>query len=375
MNYSKKRRRLFKNKDGKGYLYSTKKSRLDIFEKKLSVLILIIFVCIIIYVAVIATVKNVTSQDDLEDRYISLTTAETGTKDVYGAQKDASGNVTSINDIVPISCYGDSFTNAADDATVSYPGVLSVYAQRTVYNLAVDSDTIFEMAAREGGVSAVVSPFIIPVSKTPTEVVLTNEDGKALNFDFSKNGGFNPCTIQGVEGLLSIIDGKYSFTRADSGDETLVLTPTEVETRAMSLRTDDICVFFLGDDDIYNTPEEAIEIYNRMIEYLGDNSSYLIVGPVKGEVAELDAANSALAEAFGDKFLDLRTYLITQADEDINITLSEDDSILADNGIVPYIYFADNDSLSAQGADAVGKAVYDKLNSLGYFADAQSEAK
>lgn len=375
MNYNKKRRRLFKNKDSKGYLYSTKKSRLDIFEKKLSVLILIIFVCIIIYVAVIATVKNVTSQDDLEDRYISLTTAETGTKDVYGAQKDASGNVTSINDVVPISCYGDSFTNAADDATVSYPGVLSVYAQRTVYNLAVDSDTIFEMAAREGGVSAVVSPFIIPVSKTPTEVVLTNEDGKALNFDFSKNGGFNPCTIQGVEGLLSIIDGKYSFTRADSGDETLVLTPTEVETRAMSLRTDDICVFFLGDDDIYNTPEEAIEIYNRMIEYLDDNSSYLIVGPVKGEVAELDAANAALAEAFGDKFLDLRRYLITQADEDINITLSEDDSILADNNIIPYIYFADNDSLSAQGADAVGKAVYDKLNSLGYFADAQSDAE
>lgn len=372
---NKKMHRFFSNKKNKGYLSSTKKSRLDVFEKKIIALVLIIFICIIIYVAIIASIKNFTSEEDNIDNYISLTTTETGTKDVYGAQKDAAGNITSINDVTPISCYGDSFTNAADDMTASYPGVLSVYAQRTVYNMAVDTDTIFEMAARQGGLPAEVSPFIIPVSKTPTEVVLTNSEGQELNFNFEKNGGFNPCTIQGIEGLLSIIDGKYCFTRADSGDETLVLTPTEVETRAMALRNDDICIFFLGNDDIYKTPEKAVEIYRKMTEELGDNTSYLIIGPVKGEISELTAANNALAEAFGDKFLDLRSYLLNEADKDINITLSEDDRILANNGIIPYVYFSNNNSFSSQGADAVGKAVYDKLLSLGYFSDAQSTDK
>ncbi len=359
------------NNFGKNIKYnkSSKKSRGDVLEQRLFRIFFAAFAAILIFISIHIFVNRNNITADTAN-YMTLTQAETGTKEIYGANKDASGNVTNLNGLISISCYGDSFTNAPNDATASYPGVLSILAQRTVYNVAVDNDSIFEMAAREGGRPILVSPFIIPTTKASTEVLISNNDGKALNFDFSKNGGLNPCKIQGVEGLLSVIDGKYCFTRAESGDETLVLTPTEVESRAMQLRRDDICIFFLGDDNIYKTPEKAVEIYKDMADYLtSENKSYLIVGPVKGEVAILNAANNALAEAFGDKFLDLRAYLINDAAEDLNIKLSEDDQVLANNGIIPYVYFSGSKYFSAQGADAAGSAIYEKLSSLNYFTD------
>lgn len=349
---------------------SQKKSRADLIEQRLFKLFLVAFIFMLAFVGIHIALNgiNITTKST---HYMTLTQAETGNKEVYGANKDAAGNVTNLNNLVSVSCYGDSFTNAPDDATASYPGVLSILAQRTVYNVAVDNDSIFEMAAREGGKPILVSPFIIPPTKASTEVLVSNEDDKALNFDFSKNGGLNPCTINGIEGLLSEINGKYCFTRTQSGDETLVLTPTEVKTRAMEQRRNDICVFFLGDDAIYKTPDEAVKIYQDMVNYLpSENRRYIVVGPIKGEIATLDAANKALAEAFGDNYLDLRSFLINQADKELKINLSEDDRVLANNKIVPYIYFSNSKYLSAEGADAAGLAIFNKLDSLNYFSDA-----
>lgn len=353
---------------------TSKRNYLDVIEKRIIWISLIGFAVVLIYIGVYLLIHGF-NIDVSTERYMTLTEAEAGTKEVYGSVKDASGNVANLNNLTAISCYGDSYNNAPDDSTASFPGVLSYLAQRTVYNVSVDSDTIFEMAARQGGKPIQVSPFIIPPTKASTEVIITNEDGMELNFDYSKNGGLNPCTIQGVEGLLSIINDKYYFTRAESGDETLVLTPTTVETRAMQLRTKDICVFFLGDDKIFETPEKAVEIYQSMVDFLAksENKNYLVIGPIKGEIETLDKANRLLSEAFGDNFLDLREYLINQAHTDLGIQLSEDDKVLADNSIVPYIYFSNHNNnteyFSAEGADAAGLAVFDKLESLGYFAD------
>lgn len=353
---------------------TSKRNYLDVIEKRIIWISLIGFAAVLIYIGIHLLINGF-DFDVSTERYMTLTEAETGTKEVYGSVKDASGNVANLNDLTAISCYGDSYNNAPDDSTASLPGVLSYLAQRTVYNVSVDKDTIYEMAARQGGKPIQVSPFIIPSTKSSTEVLITNEDGNKLNFDYSKNGGLNPCKVQGVEGLLSIINGNYRFTRAESGEETLVLTPTDVETRAMQLRTKDISIFFLGDDKIYENPEKAVEIYKSMIDFLAksENTNYLVVGPVKGEVAVLDKANKALSEAFGENFLDLRQYLLKQAHTDLGIQLSEDDKVLADNSIVPYIYFSNHNNnteyFSAEGADAAGLAVFDKLESLGYFAD------
>ena len=343
-------------------------------EKRIMAIIALMFAAGVAYTSVYVLTHHSTA--DKKDVYYSpITQAERGVKEVYNAGRDENGNTANINKLTPISCYGDNFTNSPDDSTVSYPGVLSVLAQRTVYNVAVNNDGIYEIAARQGGIPALVSPFVIPPNKKPAEVYVTNELGNELKLDFSKNGGLNPCKINGVEGILSVINGKYCFTRMESGTENIVLNLSEVNTRAMDLRQNDICIFFVGDDEIFDTPEKAVEIYKKMVGKLtSENQTYLIIGPVKGDIEMLDKANKALADAFGDKYLDLRSYLLNDAAKALDIKLTEDDAILAKNKIIPYVYFSDNKkAFSTQGADATGTAVYNKLNELGYFADTKEE--
>ena len=80
------------------------------------------------------------------------------------------------------------------------------------------------VAGRQGGVPMIVGPCDIPAKKESVEITLTNEYGTELTPDFSKNGGLNPVTINGVEGVVSSINGKYYFTRSQSGYETLYIS-------------------------------------------------------------------------------------------------------------------------------------------------------
>jgi hypothetical protein len=65
--------------------------------------------------------------------------------------------------------------------------------------------------------------------------------------------------------------------------------------------------------------------------------------------------------------------MTTQAAEDIGIELSEADTELAKGNFVPSRYFEnsslDSNFLSDSGAEAVGTAVYKRLDELGYLAD------
>jgi hypothetical protein len=244
-----------------------------------------------------------------------------------------------------------------------------------VYNIAVNDETIYGMAARQGGIPAMLSPFTMRADKRHTEVYLTNTEDMDLDLDLSKNGGLNPCTIDGVEGLLSKINGKYYFTRSNSGEEKIIDTTTEVVTRAMQLRGNDINVFFLGNDSIYDTPDKAVEIYQKMVEAIpAEDKKYLIVGPIKGKAQSISDTNKIFSDTFGDNYLDLREYLTKQAADDIGLTLSEADAELANGNFVPSEFFEnsslDSNFLSDVGAEAVGTGVYQRLDKLGYLADA-----
>jgi hypothetical protein len=364
----------FSDKNSRSKKNLAKKSRADVFERRLTLFFLLLLLIVVAYTGIYAIGYRSDVSKAQENNYIRLSNAETGEKDAYGTSKDASGNTTAINGLVPISCYGDSFTNAPDSSTLSYPSVLSYKANRTVYNIAVNDETMYGMAARQGGIPAMLSPFTIRSDKRHTEVYLTNAEDMDLDLDLSKNGGLNPCKVDGVEGLISKIDGKYYFTRSDSGEEKIVNTTAQVVTRAMQLRGEDINVFFIGSDSMYDSPEKVVEIYQKIVDAIpGDDKKYLIVGPIKGKTQSIDNSNKALSEAFGDNYLDLRAYMTTQAAEDIGIELSEADTELAKGNFVPSRYFEnsslDSNFLSDSGAEAVGTAVYKRLDELGYLAD------
>ena len=164
-------------------------------------------------------------------------------------------NVFQDKNIVGISCWGDSFNIAANQQTPSFGAYIAAACQTYVFNVASNKDNIEMVAGRQGGVPMMISPCDIPAKKQSVEITLTNEYGTELTPDFSKNGGLNPVTINGVEGVISSIDDKYYFTRSQSGYETFIYQPTPVQTRAMGVRNNDISIFFIGSVDKLETKE------------------------------------------------------------------------------------------------------------------------
>lgn len=281
----------------------------------------------------------------------------------------------SAEELIPISCWGDSFTVASSEYSISYPGILAALSGRIVYNIGSPSDSIKTIAGRQGGIPMLTTPFIIPSDKTPVEISVDSSMGGRLTFDFSKNAGLNPCTIKGVEGMISNINGKTYFTRSSSGKEVMVYEPEPVITRAMALRRDDISIFFVGSDSLLPEPQTLVKIYRSMADYLSKgNTQYLVLSPIKGDDAAVKAAEAALAAEFGDKFLNTRLALCN----DVNIkhdeyTVPSDQRETAQNGIIPKMFFDNEEYLSDFGAFALGTAIDKKLNELGYYKDADTE--
>lgn len=267
---------------------------------------------------------------------------------------------------IPISCWSDSFGVTPDSDTIAaYPNVVSSLAKRTVYNISVPEDSMEMIAARQGAIPMVTAPFMIPGEIKPVEIVLNSIDGTSLTPHFSYNGGFNPCTINGIEGIVSYIDDKLYFTRTSSGSDVIVSIPTPVITRAMTERTKDITVFFIGSDPIFDNVQKTVDTYQKMVAALGDNTSFLIVSPIHGDTAKLDAIDSAMTQYFGDKYLSLRQYLVTDAPEEYNLEINADSDLALSQGILPKAYYISGGGyFTTTISYIVGQQIYDRLNLL-----------
>lgn len=271
-----------------------------------------------------------------------------------------------------ITCWGDSYTIAPNDVIPSYAGILSQLSSRYVYNVGTPLDGLKVIAGRQGGVPLVTTPFIIPADKTPVEIAVDSSAGGRQYLDFTKNAGLNPVKIAGVSGVISKIDDKYYFTRDASGNQVMVLEPAEISTRAMELRRDDICVFFVGSDSMVDEPEKMVEIYKSMVEYLdGGSRAYIVVSPIVGDPAKLDVVDRLLAQEFGKNYLNLRKYFCNDLDETFVVGLTKEEKNEMLRGIIPERYFTDSgkDYLSQMGAEITGTVIYNKLAELGYFQD------
>lgn len=291
---------------------------------------------------------------------------------VYGESQtpNMENEPTPSNEDLPISVYGDSYCVAYNAMIPSFPAYLSKYTNsRLVYNVAAPEDSIEMVAARTGGVSMYVSPCDIKKDKENIEITLSNKYGTNLIPDFSKNAGLNPCKIDGIEGVISINNGKLYFSRSKSGFENIITSPTPVITRAMDLRLNDITVIFVGSDKLYNNTDKVIEIYQKITENLGTDK-YLIIGPVYGSADTIANANTELEQAFGKKYFNLFDYLCSDTIRNTNgLELPDNEIEKADNKIeIPATLLNESkEYFTETGNDIVGQAIADKLSDLGYL--------
>ena len=85
--------------------------------------------------------------------------------------------------------------------------------------------------------------------------------------------------------------------------------------------------------------------------------------------AYLDAVDTAMMQAFGNRYINVRKYLMEDGLSDAGITPTQEDKRSINNGRVPDSFTSARGGVELNGKayTLIGKLVYDRMNSLGYF--------
>ena len=156
---------------------------------------------------------------------------------------------------------------------------------------------------------------------------------------------------------------------------------TQVLTKAAYDMSGDAIIIQMGSNGGWDNYSELIAQYKRMIANSGAEY-YIIVGDTDNPDESIEAQyyesseevglnntywETALEEEFGEHFLNMRTYMLSQAIETTGLAYSEDDIADISYGRVPESLKSDYTHLNSYGYYAMGVAIYEKGQQLGYW--------
>lgn len=319
-----------------------------------------------------------------------------------------------------IVCWGDSLT-AGSSGNVSYPLTLQKYINAylcdiydlrysvdnpesyarvdwedykisiPVVNLGAGQEDSTTILGRSGVVPYVVaSDLVIPAGTESVPVSIMSENGKTVAPLTAGNAGVNPVTIAGVEGTLTRTANaqgwsqySYQFTRLEEGAETPVAKGTEIVTACTEEYRDYVHIVWLGTYGEFTNPETLVAETEALLSRQTENSDrYLVIGPCtyKGswdplQTYSMDAIDSAMLQAFGNRYINLRKYLIEDGLRDAGITATKNDTTNISQGKVPDSFRSNAGAADLNGVayELLGKLIYDRMDLLGYFDEVREE--
>lgn len=254
--------------------------------------------------------------------------------------------------------FGDSMTGAGSSG--SWVTKLAAVTGRNHYNGGIGGQSVSSIAARQGGVPALVTLVgnSIPASGVvPVEVISRTP----IDPSTSITG-----TLSGVAGTLSRDTGVvHTFTRATAGVGTVCVPGTPFVPDVAKANRNRKFTLSAGRNGFKNsTPESIVGAIRSMRDYSTSAQGFVLdVPPWVGE--ELPAApgssrealnklNAMLKAEFPSEFLNvfelLRTPAAAQA---AGIFFSADDQTDITNGITPRSFRTDGGHLNEQGGKAV----------------------
>ena len=318
-----------------------------------------------------------------------------------------------------IVCWGDSLT-AGSSGNVSYPNTLQKYIDTYLCDIYDFSSTIENAveysrldwnqytlsipvvnmgAGKENSATVLgrsgVAPYVIgedfeiPAETEGVTITLRSQDDKTVTPLTAGNAGLNPVTIHGVEGTITLESTNqgwgqvYRFTRTEAGDPVQVEKGTQVVSASVDQYRDYVHIIWLGTYDNLNNPEQLVSDTKTLLSRQANNPDrYLVLGPctIRGDWVSADAAtmntiDSAMLQAFGNHYINVRKYLMVDGLTDAKITPSRDEKLVIQQGQVPTSFRS-----NASGADLngtayklIGKLVYERMEALGYFDEVRQE--
>ena len=318
-----------------------------------------------------------------------------------------------------IVCWGDSFTSGSS-GNVSYPYVLQKYIDAyicdiydlrsaienaedyttakwekytldiPVVNMGAGPETSSTVLGRCGAVPYVTAEdFVIPAGTEPVEIKIISQNGSEVSPLTGGNAGVNNVTINGVEGVLSLNSEvysiyntkQYSFARLEAGNEMPVPAGTEIITAGASMYKDYIHVICVGTYDTWTTADELVNRVKAIVARQTQNSDRYIVlglcsysGMFDSVTFTLDAVDTAMMQAFGNRYINVRQYLQDDGLSDAKISPTTLDRQNIDNRSIPSSFRGvKSGELNGKAYTLVGKLVYDRMNALGYFDEVINE--
>ena len=272
-----------------------------------------------------------------------------------------------------IVSWGDSLTAGVGGGGTTYSNVLQTLLGENyqVLNAGVGGETTYTIAARQGGEPMCLKNEVtIPATKTAVTVNLANYLGKIISP--LKQGGansINPCHIDGIAGTLTQSNDVYSFTRSEEGESRTVNANTPIITNYMKTqRTPYAMIIWIGTNGQYDSTEDLINQYKKMISYSGNNN-YVIIGmhyiTSTYTVDVRKEQEDAFRREFGTHFLNWREYLATHAIYDAGLKPTKEDLQAMEEGKCPPTFLTDSVHLNATAYTLLAKQIYNILSNLG----------
>ena len=274
-----------------------------------------------------------------------------------------------------IICWGDSLT-----AGGGWTETLSKLSNKTVINCGVGGENTNTIMSRQGSDCITINNIVIPASKSPIKLSNYNDGFNTLMGNKSTpilQGGteqFNPCIINGVKGELlwsgasyDDVNGIWTFTRSNEGEEVIINRPTELITYADRIYNGkNIHIFFTGTNDGVFDIDEFISKIDRMIAHCR-TSHYLILGLTR-KLDDFDIINykKKMYDRYGRNFLDLHGYLYEYGLEDAGIIATERDLNDIENGKIPTSLTSDGVHYTTATKTIIGNLVYKRLRDLNF---------
>lgn len=318
----------------------------------------------------------------------------------YKAVQDA------IDEYLPgIVCWGDSLTMGAgsDDGT-TYPNVLAelikenvtdkfdlneiynftetiIVEKIPVVNMGVGGETTHTILGRNGAIPFVVSEkFTIPADILPVEISIESESGKSVAPLRQGSAGMEYVIIDGIKGVISIkqkdytsTNYKYYFTREAAGDDVTIKKDTKIVTAGSKSYLNYIPVIFIGQNGGYDNITELIEQQRAIVNHQNGNPKgrFIIIGLHTGTSDERAKLEKAMADQYGNQYINLREYMSTRGLNDADIDATEEDLEMMESGMTPSSLLYDHVNFNATGYDLIGKLIYKRMDELGYFDEVQ----
>lgn len=279
-----------------------------------------------------------------------------------------------------IEAWGDSLTAGAGGSGTIYTGVLATALGRLVNNRGIGGQNSAAIATRQGGLKMLVSVTSNQIPASGAVTLTARSQTPITNQGPSNFTG----TLAGVSGTLaaSTSDGgvtyTYTFTRTTAGSIVSCPVNSEFVFDIAETAKGATALIWSGRNDGLSTRTAVIATRDNILAMADKlsvlNKRFLVMSVLNGAgettgtgaFNQFAALNAELLTTFGDRFVDVRSYLVNFGLADAGITPTTQDNTDVAGNTVPVSLRSDGIHLNAAGYTLVGNFIARQIRARGW---------